>query len=121
MLSVGVDIMGELEEGLSASAVLIGQEFFGGSKLAGFSFMAFNLLCAPCFAAMGAIKREMNSPKWAWFAIGYMCVFAYSVSLMIYQIGMLTQGVFSIWAVPAIAIALVMVYMLIRKNPYAKK
>ena len=121
MLGAGIDIMGEMEEGLSASAVLIGQEFFGGSKLAGFSFMAFNLLCAPCFAAMGAIKREMNDRKWAWFAIGYMCVFAYAVSLMIYQIGMLTQGVFSLWVIPAIAVGLVMLYMLFRKNPYAKK
>ena len=121
MLGAGIDIMGEMEEGLSASAMLIGQEFFGGSKLAGFSFMAFNLLCAPCFAAMGAIKREMNDRKWAWFAIGYMCVFAYSVSLMIYQIGMLTQGIFSLWAIPAIAVGLVMLYMLFRKNPYAKK
>ena len=121
MLGAGIDIMGEMEEGLSASAVLIGQEFFGGSKLAGFSFMAFNLLCAPCFAAMGAIKREMNDSKWAWFAIGYMCVFAYSVSLMIYQIGMLTQGIFSLWVIPAIAVGLFMLYMLFRKNPYAKK
>ena len=121
MLGAGVDIMGEMEEGLSASAVLIGQEFFGGSKLAGFSFMAFNLLCAPCFAAMGAIKREMNDRKWAWFAIGYMCVFAYAVSLMIYQIGMLTQGIFSLWVIPAIAVGLFMLYMLFRKNPYAKK
>ena len=121
MLGTGIDLMGEMEEGLSASAVLIGQEFFGGSKLAGFSFMAFNLLCAPCFAAMGAIKREMNDRKWAWFAIGYMCVFAYSVSLMIYQIGMLTQGVFSLWVIPAIAVGLVMLYMLFRNNPYAKK
>ena len=121
MLGESVDLMGEVEEGLSASAMLIGQEFFGGSKLAGFSFMAFNLLCAPCFAAMGAIKREMNDRKWAWFAIGYMCVFAYAVSLMIYQIGMLTQGVFSLWVIPAIAVGLVMLYMLFRKNPYAKK
>ena len=121
MLGTGIDLMGEMEEGLSASAVLIGQEFFGGSKLAGFSFMAFNLLCAPCFAAMGAIKREMNDRKWAWFAIGYMCVFAYSVSLMIYQIGMLTQGIFSLWVIPAITVGLVMLYMLFRNNPYAKK
>ena len=92
-----------------------------GTGLAGVSFMIFNLLCAPCFAAMGAIKREMNDSKWAVFAIGYMCVFAYAVSLMIYQIGMLTQGVFSIWTIPAIVVALVMVYLLLRKNPYAKK
>ena len=117
MLGEGSDIMGELEEGVSQSALLIGQEFFGGSKLAGFSFMIFNLLCAPCFAAMGAIKREMNSPKWTWFAIGYMCVFAYSVSLIIYQLGMLANGVFGFWTAVAILVLLFMGWMLFRKNP----
>jgi ferrous iron transport protein B len=62
------------------------------SALAGYSFLVFNLLCAPCFAAMGAIKREMNSAKWTAFAIGYQCVFAYAVSLMVYQFGMLFTG-----------------------------
>ena len=57
------------------------------TKLAGFSFLTFNLLCAPCFAAIGAIKREMNSAKWTWAAIGYQCGFAYVVSLCIYNIG----------------------------------
>ena len=57
------------------------------TKLAGFSFLTFNLLCAPCFAAIGAIKREMNSAKWTWTAIGYQCGFAYVVSLCIYNIG----------------------------------
>ena len=64
----------------------------GHGKLAAFAFMLFNLLCAPCFAAMGAIKREMNSPKWTLFAIGYMCVFAYIISLIVYQIGMAVSG-----------------------------
>ena len=64
----------------------------GHGKLAAFSFMIFNLLCAPCFAAMGAIKREMNNAKWTWFAIGYMCVFAYAVALMTFQIGGLFVG-----------------------------
>ena len=58
----------------------------------GYSFMLFNLLCAPCFAAMGAIKREMNSSKWTAFAIAYQCVFAYAVSLMVYQIGSAFTG-----------------------------
>ena len=58
----------------------------------GFSFLIFNLLCAPCFAAIGAIRREMNSAKWTWFAIGYQCVFAYVVSLIVYQFGMLFSG-----------------------------
>ena len=62
------------------------------APLAGFSFLVFNLLCAPCFAAIGAIKREMNSAKWTWFAIGYQCGFAYAVSLIVYQIGSAVQG-----------------------------
>jgi ferrous iron transport protein B len=62
------------------------------TALAGYSFLIFNLLCAPCFAAMGAIKREMNSAKWTAFAIGYQCIFAYAVSLMVYQFGMLFTG-----------------------------
>ena len=66
--------------------------FFKGSTVAGFAFMVFNLLCAPCFAAMGAIKREMNNTKWTIFAIGYMCVFAYAAALCIYQIGSAING-----------------------------
>ncbi len=62
------------------------------TKIAGFSFLAFNLLCAPCFAAIGAIKREMNSAKWTWFAIGYQCGFAYVIALMINQFGNLFSG-----------------------------
>lgn len=67
-------------------------DFFEMSKVAGYSFLAFNLLCAPCFAAIGAIKREMNSAKWTWFAIGYQCGFAYLVSLIIYWFGSLFTG-----------------------------
>ena len=66
------------------------------SALAGYSFLVFNLLCAPCFAAIGAIKREMNSAKWTWFAIGYQCVFAYLASMCIYQIGSAVTGNMSI-------------------------
>ena len=62
------------------------------SALAGYSFLVFNLLCAPCFAAIGAIKREMNNAKWTWFAIGYQCGFAYLASLCIYQIGSAITG-----------------------------
>ncbi len=65
---------------------------FGGNAIAGYSFLAFNLLCAPCFAAIGAIRREMNSSKWTWFAIAYQCGWAYVVSLMIYQFGMFFTG-----------------------------
>ena len=85
-----------------------------------YSFMIFNLLCAPCFAAMGAIKREMNNWKWTLGAIGYMCGFAYVVSMIVYQIGGLIAGVapFSVWTVVAFGFLAVMLYMLFRKNRY---
>ena len=67
-------------------------DFEGMTQLAAYSFLIFNLLCAPCFAAIGAIRREMNSAKWTWFAIGYQCVFAYVISLIVYQFGMLFTG-----------------------------
>ena len=85
------------------------------SKLAGFSFLTFNLLCAPCFAAIGAIKREMNSAKWTWTAIGYQCGFAYVVSLCIYNIGMLvTGGGFSFWTIVAFLLVAGFIYLLFR-------
>ena len=89
------------------------------THLAGFSFLTFNLLCAPCFAAMGAIKREMNNRKWTWFAIGYECAFAYLVALVIYQIGALFTSDVSvsvIGLIVAVAVAVFGVYMLFR--PY---
>ena len=67
-------------------------DFEGLTQLSGFAFLIFNLLCAPCFAAIGAIKREMNSAKWTWFAIGYQCVFAYAIALIVYQFGLLFTG-----------------------------
>ncbi len=119
MLPEGADLMGELEEGLNAGAVLIGKEFFDGSKLAAYSFMMFNLLCAPCFAAMGAIKREMNSPKWTAAAIGYMCVFAWTMSLIVYQVGtLISQGVFSFWTALALMAVVVLIYLIFRKNKH---
>lgn len=83
-----------------------------------YSFMIFNLLCAPCFAAMGAIKREMNNPKWTIGAIGYMCGFAYAVSMIVYQIGGLIAGVapFTIWTVVAAVLLAVFLYLLLRKG-----
>lgn len=85
--------------------------------IAGYSFLVFNLLCAPCFAAIGAIKREMNSAKWTWFAVGYQCLFAYAVSLMINQFGLLFTGnVQIIGLMFAVVIFLFMLYMLFR--PY---
>ena len=88
------------------------------SQLSAYSFMIFNLLCAPCFAAMGAIKREMNNARWTCFAIGYMCVFAYVISLIVYQIGLLFTGVFTGWTVVALVLLGCMLYLLVRKNPY---
>ncbi len=117
MLPEAADLMAEVEEGVSESAKLIGMEFFGGSKLAAFSFMIFNLLCAPCFAAMGAIKREMNNAKWTFGAIGYMCVFAYAISLVVYRLGILfTGGGFTVWTAFAILALLVLLYLLFRRN-----
>ena len=88
-----------------------------GSGLAAYSFMIFNLLCAPCFAAMGAIKREMNNGKWTFFAIGYMCVFAYAVSLMVYQFGAWFIGAGNvIGTVAASLVLLVLLYLLFRPN-----
>lgn len=87
------------------------------TPLAAYSFLVFNLLCAPCFAAMGAIKREMNSPKWTLFAIGYQCVFAYAVALVIYQIGSIFTGTINIVGlIAAILIVIFILYMLLR--PY---
>ncbi len=87
------------------------------TAVSGFSFLVFNLLCAPCFAAIGAIKREMNNAKWTWFAIGYQCVFAYAISLMINQFGALfIGGVNIIGLIFAAAVLVFMLYMLFK--PY---
>ena len=87
------------------------------SGIAGYSFLVFNLLCAPCFAAIGAIKREMNCPKWTWFAIGYQCLFAYAVSLMIYQFGSIFTGSINvIGLIAAVLVLAFIVYMLFFKK-----
>ena len=88
------------------------------TALSAYSFMIFNLLCAPCFAAMGAIRREMNNAKWTLGAIGYMCGFAYVVSMIVYQIGGLITGeaAFSLWTVIAAAALVGMIYLLLRKG-----
>lgn len=99
---------------LGESAESAFSEILGG-KLAGYSFMIFNLLCAPCFAAMGAIKREMNNWKWSAFTISYMCVFAYAISLMVYQFGLLlAYGTFGVGTVFASIVLGIMLYMLFR-------
>ncbi len=87
------------------------------TQTAAYAFLVFNLLCAPCFAAMGAIKREMNNRKWFWFAIGYQCLFAYVVSLCVYRIGeLIFEGAFSVWTVVAFALAAGIVFLLVRPN-----
>lgn len=86
------------------------------TRLSAYSYLIFNLLCAPCFAAIGAIKREMNNAKWTWFAIGYQCVFAYAVSLCVFQIGKLFSGDFGAGTIAAIIIAIVFVYLLFRPD-----
>ena len=87
------------------------------SKVAGLSFLSFNLLCAPCFAAIGAIKREMNSAKWTWFAVGYQCLFAYLVALVVYQFGSLFTGNANVLLLcVAILVAAYFLYMLFKKE-----
>lgn len=103
-----------------AEAAEDGEEFWGTfakdfSTLSAYSFLIFNLLCAPCVAAMGAIRREMNNGKWTLFAIGYQCGFAYAVSLIFYQFGMfLTTGVFTIGTAFAAVIFAILLYLLLR-------
>ncbi len=105
----------ELGDNGEAIWTLVAADF---TALSAYSFMIFNLLCAPCFAAMGAIKREMNNPKWTLAAIGYMCGFAYVVALIVYQIGGLITGAvaFNLWTVVAIALLAGLLYLVFR--PY---
>ena len=87
--------------------------------VSGMSFLVFNLLCAPCFAAIGAIKREMNNAKWTWFAIGWQCGFAYVIALMIYQFGSIFTGNLNIFGlIVSILLLAFMVYMLFIKKYY---
>lgn len=105
--------------GLVAKEEIVGVfgvlDFAGLSPLAGYSFLVFNLLCAPCFAAIGAIRREMNSAKWTWFAIGYQCAFAYAVSFIIFQIGSAFAGQINAVGLAASLIVLAgLIYLLVR-------
>ncbi|WP_297128471.1 ferrous iron transport protein B [uncultured Eubacterium sp.] len=89
------------------------------ASLAAYSFLIFNLLCAPCFAAIGAIKREMNNAKWTWFAIGYQCGFAYVIALIVYQFGIAFAGAPNvIGLIAAIVLTVGILYLLFRKNKY---
>ncbi len=92
------------------------------TRISGYSFLVFNLLCAPCFAAIGAIKREMNSPKWTWFAIAYQCGFAYAIALMVNQFGMAFTGSISVLGlIAAVVVLAFMVYMLFKPYKEATK
>ena len=87
------------------------------TAVAAYAYLIFNLLCAPCFAAIGAIKREMNNAKWTWFAIGYQCLLAYCVSLVINQVGSaIFYGVYTPWLIVAIALIVLFIWLLVR--PY---
>ena len=109
---------GELSESGSEIWKMIAADF-GPARA--YSFMIFNLLCAPCFAAIGAIRREMGSRKWTWITIGYMCAFAYAVSLIVFQFAGLFTGEahFGILTFGALAVLAVLVYLVARKNKYA--
>ncbi len=87
------------------------------TSVSGYAFLAFNLLCAPCFAAMGAIRREMNNTKWFWTAVGYQCGFAYLVGMVIYNIGMLAAGTVTVWTIVSIAVIVLFFFMLFRPVP----
>lgn len=109
---------GELSEAGNEIWAVIAADF---GPMRAYSFMIFNLLCAPCFAAIGAIKREMNDTKWTLATIGYMCGFAYAISMIVYQLGGLITGEasFSVFTVLAVAVLAGLVYLVVRKNRYA--
>ena len=114
LYGVAGDAMELVEAGAFQELGPIAAHFTG---LSAFSFLIFNLLCAPCFAAIGAIKREMNNPKWTLFAVGYQCVFAYTIALMVYQFGLaFTGGGFRAGTAAALVVLAVYLWLLFRKG-----
>ena len=111
---------GELSESGNEIWAMVAADF---GPVTAYSFMIFQLLCAPCFAAIGAIKREMGSAKWTAITIGYMCGFAYAISLIVYQIGGLITGeaTFSVFTVAAFAVLAALLYLMLRKGYVPKK
>ena len=106
-----------MEKTLSPIATAFDETSGGYGQLAAFAFMIFNLLCAPCLAAIGAIRREMNSARWTGFAIGYQCVFAYVIALIVYQLGRVLAGAgVTVWSFMALALLAGLAYMLVRRN-----
>ena len=109
----------EKAEALSPIATAFNESSNGHGRLAAYAFMIFNLLCAPCFAAIGAMKREFNNAKWTLAAVGYQCAFAYVVALIVYQLGLLFSGAgFTVATAIAILLLAGLVYLVVRKNPY---
>ena len=118
----GMSILYSLAGGLLSFLVMLLLKHIKGFSITGYSFLVFNLLCAPCFAAIGAIKREMNNAKWTWFAIGYQCGFAYVIALMINQFGSLFTGSANVLGVIVAVILLAgLIYMLVRPYKEATK
>ena len=116
LYGVSGDALQMVEDGAFEGLSGIASQF---TSLSAFSFLVFNLLCAPCFAAIGAIKREMNSGKWTCFAVGYLTIFAYTISIIVYQIGnLLSGGGFGIATGVAIALLVGLIYLVVRKNKY---
>ncbi|MGI1658080.1 MAG: ferrous iron transport protein B [Desulfitobacterium sp.] len=114
LYGVSGDALALVEEGAFGSLGAIGAHF---TPLTAYSFLVFNLLCAPCFAAIGAIKGEMNDQKWTWFAIGYQCLFAYAMALLVFQFGsFFTGGGFTGGTAAAILVLAVLLYMLFRPS-----
>ncbi len=112
----------EVEETDETSGVSSNMKQAGAfTSVSALSFMLFNILCAPCFAACGAIRREMNSSRWTWFAIAYMCLWAYAISFLVYQFGLwLTEGTFATGQHAACLLAAGILYMLLRPNPHSR-
>ena len=109
----------EKADALSPIAAAFNESSNGHGKLAAYAFMLFNLLCAPCFAAIGAMKREFNNPKWTLGAVAYQCGFAYAVALIVYQVGLLfTGGANAVGLIVALAVLAYLIYMLVRPNRY---
>ena len=114
LYGVAGDALELVEEGAFNELGPIAQHF---TALSAYSFLIFNLLCAPCFAAIGAIKREMNNPTWTWFAIGYQTAFAYTIALIVYQLGLLfTGGSFGIGTIAALVLLAAYIWLLVRKG-----
>ena len=93
------------------------------TTISAYAFLIFNLICVPCFAAIGAIKREMNSGRWTWFAIGYQTLFAYALALVFYQIGtLITTGTFTIWTAIGFVVLAALLYFIFRpQKAYSSK